>query len=375
MAGLYIHVPFCIGRCTYCDFFSQTEIKYKEAFVQAVVRELEMRKEYLNGEPVETIYFGGGTPSQLQSSDFNRIFETVYRFYDTSEGSEITLEANPDDISPEYLSALRPLPFNRISLGVQSFKDADLRMLNRRHNGRQAEDAIRLCQDKGYANLSLDLMYGLPGQTPEIWEDNLDKALRLEIPHLSAYHLSYEEGTPLHRQLKDGIVRPVDEETSVHLFHILIDRLTAAGYRHYEISNFSKPDSFSRHNTSYWSGRKYIGVGPSAHSYDHVSRQWNISSLPEYIRGIVCGIPAIEKEILDIRTQYNDYVMTRLRTMWGIHLPTLSETFGQELSAYFLRQTQPHLRNGMLQKTNDTIRFTLPGMFVSDGILSDLMKL
>ncbi|MDR3267615.1 MAG: radical SAM family heme chaperone HemW [Tannerella sp.] len=375
MAGLYIHVPFCAGRCTYCDFFSQTETKYKAPFVQAIVRELEMRKEYLNDEPIETIYFGGGTPSQLQLSDFECIFESIERFYGLSACREITLEANPDDLSPEYLSTLQSLPFNRISLGVQSFRDEDLRMLNRRHNGRQAVDAIHLCRDKGYTNLSLDLIYGLPGQTPEMWEENLDTALRLDMPHLSAYHLSYEEGTVIHRQLENGMIRPVDEETSVHLFHTLINRLTAAGYLHYELSNFGKPDCFSRHNTAYWTGRKYIGLGPAAHSYDHVSRQWNIASLPEYIRGIIRGTPAIEKEILDLRSQYNDYVMTRLRTMWGIRLSTLRETFGQELSAYFLRQAQPHLRNGMLQKTDETIRFTSSGLFVSDGILSDLMKL
>jgi oxygen-independent coproporphyrinogen-3 oxidase len=374
MAGLYIHIPFCARRCTYCDFFSQTEIKYKAPYLQAVVHELELRKAYLKGEPIETIYFGGGTPSQLQAADFERIFEAIHRFYSTSACHEITLEANPDDLSPEYLSALKRLPFNRISLGVQSFRDEDLRMLNRRHDGRQAVEAVRLCQEKGYENLSLDLIYGLPGQTPERWEENLDKAIQLNIPHLSAYHLTYEEGTVIRRQLENGTVRPVDEDTSVLFFYTLIYRLTAAGYLHYELSNFGKPDRFSHHNTDCWTGRKYIGIGAAAHSYDQVSRQWNIASIPEYIRTIVCGTPAFEKEMLDLRTRYNDYVMTRLRTMWGIRLSSLRDMFGQELYRYFLRQARPHIRNNVLQKTDETIRFTLRGAFISDGILSDLMS-
>jgi oxygen-independent coproporphyrinogen-3 oxidase len=373
MAGLYIHVPFCVRRCTYCDFFSQTETKYKHAFVQAVVRELELRREYLNNESIETIYFGGGTPSRLQAGDFERIFEAIYRFYDTSTCIEITLEANPDDISPEYLSALHAFPFNRISLGVQSFKDEDLRMLNRRHNCRQAIEAIRLCRDNGYVNLNIDLMYGLPGQTPEAWEENLEKALRLDIPHLSAYHLSYEEGTVIHQQLKSGAIQPVDEDTSVHLFYTLINMLTAAGYLHYEISNFCKPDCFSRHNTAYWTGRKYIGVGPAAHSFDHASRQWNITSLPGYIEGITNGTPLVEKEMLDARTRYNDYVMTRLRTMWGIKLSSLREAFGKERADYFLRQAQPYLQNNLLLETDGNIRFSTKGIFISDGMISDLM--
>lgn len=374
MAGLYIHVPFCPKRCTYCDFFSQTEMKYKTAYVEAVMRELELRKDYLNGEPLETVYFGGGTPSQLQADDFERILETVYRCHNVVTGAEITLEANPDDLTPAYLSALQTLPFNRISLGIQSFRDADLRMLHRRHDSRQAVEAVRRCREYGYGNLSIDLIYGIPGQTVERWKENLEVALQLNVPHLSAYHLSYEEGTTLHRQWQSGAVCPVDEETSVQLYYTLICMLADAGYLQYEISNFCKPDCFARHNSSYWTGRKYLGVGPAAHSFDCASRQWNIASMEEYLRGIMRGEPAVEKECLDLRTQYNDYVITRLRTMWGIRLADLRETFGTELSGYFLRQAQPHIRNGLLLETDETFRLTPRGAFISDGILSDLMK-
>ncbi|MDR3262125.1 MAG: radical SAM family heme chaperone HemW, partial [Tannerella sp.] len=361
MAGLYIHVPFCAKRCTYCDFFSQTEMGYKTAYVEAVLREVELRKDYLSGEPIETIYFGGGTPSQLQATDFERIFEIIHRFHDTVADAEITLEANPDDLTSAYLSTLQSLPFNRVSLGVQSFRDEDLRMLYRRHNSRQAVEAVRRCQEYGYNNLSIDLIYGLPGQTTERWEENLDVALALDVPHLSAYHLSYEEGTALYRQWQTGAICQVNEETSVQLYYTLLYKLTAAGYLQYEISNFCKPDCFSRHNSSYWIGRKYLGIGPAAHSYDQLSRQWNIASLPEYIRGITCGEPFVEKEELDLRTQYNDYIITRLRTMWGIRLSDLRETFGAELSTYFLRQAQPQVRNGSLQETDDVFRFTPRG--------------
>jgi oxygen-independent coproporphyrinogen-3 oxidase len=374
MAGLYIHVPFCPKRCTYCDFYSQTELKYKAAYVEAVLRELELRKDYLNGEPLETIYFGGGTPSQLQADDFERIFETIYYYHHTVPGTEITLEANPDDLTPAYLSALQPLPFNRISLGIQSFRETDLQMLHRRHDSRQAVEAVRLCREYGYDRLSIDLIYGIPGQTVEHWKENLEVAFQLNVPHLSAYHLSYEEGTALYRQWQSGAVCPVDEETSVQLYYTLLNMLTDAGYLQYEISNFCKPDCFSRHNSSYWTGRKYLGIGPAAHSYDHNSRQWNIASLEEYLRGITDGEPAVEKEYLDLRTQYNDYVITRLRTVWGIRLASLRETFGRELAGHFLRQAQHHVRNDLLSVSDEIFRLTPRGAFVSDGILSDLMK-
>ena len=291
MAGLYIHIPFCTKRCLYCDFFSNTEMKYKEPYLSAVIRELELRKDYLEGEPVETIYFGGGTPSQLQAADFSRIFEAIHRLFDVSPCAEITLEANPDDMTPEYVAGLQTLPFNRVSMGVQSFKEEDLRFLNRRHNREQALLAVDLCKKNGLENISVDLIYGLPGQTLEEWKQNLDTVIRLDIPHISAYHLIYEEGTALYKLKEAGKITPVDEDLSVALFTSLIDQLTANGYLHYEISNFARPGMLSRHNSSYWIGKKYLGIGPSAHSYNGQNRQWNISSLPGYLQAIDKGVP------------------------------------------------------------------------------------
>lgn len=374
MAGLYIHVPFCAKRCLYCDFYSQTNTKYKDDYIKAVIHELNLRKNYLNSDPIETIYFGGGTPSQLQANDFEQIFNAIANLYDISSCKEITLEANPDDISAEYLDMLKSFPFNRISLGIQSFNDETLHFLNRRHNRKQAIDAVHLCQDSGFHNLSIDLMYGLPKQTNETWETNLTEALLLKVPHISAYHLTYEKGTALYQKMQKGIISPLDEETSVQLFHTLIDKLTDAGYIHYEISNFCMQGSFAHHNTAYWSNQKYLGIGPAAHSYDHHSRQWNIASLPDYIQKIINGELFYEKEILDTKTLYNDYILTHLRTMWGINLNDLSDRFGNEFSEYFIRQAKPYIIKKWLKKEKDTIQLTNDGILISDSIFCDLIK-
>lgn len=373
MAGLYIHVPFCVKRCLYCDFYSNTEMKYKDSFVSAISREMELRREYLGNESLETIYFGGGTPSQLQAEDFDKIFNAIHRLFDTTNCTEITLEANPDDITPEYMSALRALPFNRISMGVQSFNPEDLRFLNRRHNREQAIRAVNLCKEKGITNISIDLIYGLPGQTRQAWEANLDEAIRLDIPHLSAYHLIYEEGTALYKLLEAGKVSPVEEDISVTLFSTLIDKLTAAGYLHYEISNFARPGHFSRHNSSYWTGKKYLGLGPSAHSYNGTEREWNKSSLSLYLKGITTGIPDIETETLNLHTRYNDYIITGLRTMWGVNLNDIQTIFGKELYDYCLSQAASPIKQGTLIQSGHTLTLSKTGIFISDSIMSDLL--
>ena len=244
---------------------------------------MELRKGYIGNEALETIYFGGGTPSQLDEKDFGKIFEAIYRHFDVAEQAEITLEANPDDMKREYVSLLRNYPFNRVSMGVQSFHPEDLRFLNRRHDREQAIKAVELCKEYGITNISIDLIYGLPNQTQQAWEENLRQAIRLDVPHLSAYHLIYEEGTALYKLLEAGKVTPINEELSVSFFSTLIDRLAEAGYLHYEISNFARPGFFSKHNSSYWTGKKYLGLGPSAHSYNGIDREWNPSSLPIYI--------------------------------------------------------------------------------------------
>ncbi|WP_279136642.1 radical SAM family heme chaperone HemW [Parabacteroides johnsonii] len=373
MAGLYIHIPFCAKRCLYCDFFSNTDMKFKEPYVSAVIREMQLRQEYIGGEPLDTIYFGGGTPSQLQQADFERIFKAIDCLFNISSCKEITLEANPDDMTPEYVASLRNLPFNRVSMGVQSFKEKDLHFLNRRHDREQALRAVGLCKENGIPNISIDLIYGLPGQTQEEWQENLNDAIHLEIPHISAYHLIYEEGTALYKLMEAGKVAPIEEELSVTLFSTLINRLAEAGYLHYEISNFARPGYFSQHNSSYWTGKKYIGIGPSAHSYDGESRQWNISSLPHYLEGIRTGIPNIEIEKLDINTKYNDFIITGLRTMWGIRTANIREQFGEEKQAYLERQAATYLHQGLLIYENDTLTLSKEGIFISDGIMSDLL--
>ncbi|WP_302459521.1 radical SAM family heme chaperone HemW [Parabacteroides johnsonii] len=373
MAGLYIHIPFCAKRCLYCDFFSNTDMKFKEPYVSAVIREMQLRQEYIGGEPLDTIYFGGGTPSQLQQADFERIFKAIDCLFNISSCKEITLEANPDDMTPEYVASLRNLPFNRVSMGVQSFKEKDLHFLNRRHDREQALRAVGLCKENGIPNISIDLIYGLPGQTLEEWQENLNDAIHLEIPHISAYHLIYEEGTALYKLMEAGKVAPIEEELSVTLFSTLINRLAEAGYLHYEISNFALPGYFSQHNSSYWTGKKYIGIGPSAHSYDGESRQWNISSLPHYLEGIRTGIPNIEIEKLDINTKYNDFIITGLRTMWGIRTANIREQFGEEKQAYLERQAATYLHQGLLIYENDTLTLSKEGIFISDGIMSDLL--
>lgn len=373
MAGLYIHIPFCTQRCLYCDFYSNTDMSLKEAFVSAVCKEMEMRKSYPGGESIETIYFGGGTPSQLAIVDFERIFNTIYALFPVSENAEITLEANPDDMTEAYTASLRTLPFNRLSMGVQSFHEDDLRFLQRRHTVDQAAHAVSLCKENGFQNISLDLIYGLPGQTVERWEVNIEQFLSLNVPHLSAYHLIYEEGTRLYRLKEAGSVQPIDEDTSVALFNTLINKTTEAGYIHYEISNFSRPGMFSKHNSSYWQGKKYLGVGPSAHSYDIESRQWNVSSLKQYIQGIHEGIPKIEREMLNLPNQYNDYIITGLRTMWGISLSFILTHFGEERHNYCLAQASTFIKEGLLIRNGDNLLLSRDGVFVSDSVMSDLL--
>lgn len=373
MAGLYIHIPFCATRCLYCDFYSNTDMKYKEPFLAALLKEIEIRKDYLEGEPFETIYLGGGTPSQLSIDDLQRIFDKVYRSFPVKEGAEVTLEANPDDMTLDYVKSLRRVAVNRISMGVQSFNDADLRFLQRRHNREQAIRAVSLCKENGLDNISIDLIYGLPAQTPEAWEKNIDEAIHLDIPHLSAYHLIYEEGTKLYQLKEAGKVEPVDEEVSIRLFSLLIDHLTDAGYEHYEISNFARPGKLSVHNSSYWTGEKYLGIGPSAHSYNRESRQWNVSSLIHYIKGITADLPEVEIEMLNISNRYNDYIITGLRTMWGISLSYILTHFGKKRQDYCMKQATPFINRGMLLHSNDKLLLSKDGIFISDGIMSELL--
>lgn len=373
MAGLYIHIPFCAKRCLYCDFFSNTDGKYRQPYIRAFFQESELRRAYLEGDPVKTVYFGGGTPSQLPVADLGRMVERLSRDYDLSHCEEWTVEANPDDLTDAYLADLRRLPFDRISLGVQSFREEDLVFLNRRHTAAQAVEAVKKCRDAGWNNLSIDLIYGLPGQTLDDWQRNLDAAVSLPVTHLSAYHLIYEEGTALYRLKNAGRVEPVTEETSVAMFSLLIDRLADAGFIHYEISNFGRPGCFSRHNLSYWTGEKYLGLGPSAHSFNGKSRCWNVASLPAYLRSVAAGKPEVEEEILDLPTRYNEFILTGLRTRWGVDTEVLKTRFGEPFYLYCCRQAARYLESGLLEREGKSVRLTRAGLFVSDGIMSDLL--
>lgn len=374
MAGLYIHVPFCARRCVYCDFYSNTDRTLITPYIEALIREMELRKDYLNGEAIETIYLGGGTPSLLREADLDRLFKAIDRLYGLEYAQEITIEGNPDDLHPDYVAQLKHLPINRISMGIQSFHDDDLRLLNRRHSAQQAIEAVENCVKAGLENISIDLIYGLPGQTPERWAKNLDTAIGLQVPHLSAYHLTYEKGTPLDRMREAGQITPIDEDTSLILFGLLIDQLEKAGYEHYEISNFARPNRYSRHNSSYWQGIPYIGLGPSAHSYNGKSRQWNIASIGSYIKAIQEGQLPFEREELSVRDQYDDYVITRTRTCWGLNPSEILSLFGQAYHDYFMRQATKAQTRGLLEIHDGNFRLTRAGIFISDSVMVELLS-
>lgn len=374
MAGIYLHIPFCKRRCIYCDFFSTTQSNLMPQYIDALCRELEIRKDYLEGEQIETIYWGGGTPSQLNEELLEQIFHTIDANYQVSDEAEVTLEANPDDLTPAYIDMLRKLPFNRLSMGIQTFDDRTLKLLNRRHTVQQAIEAFENCRKAGFKNISIDLMYGLPGETTESWERDLQQAVRLNPEHISAYHLIYEEGTPLWTLREQHRVAEADEDLSLNLFTQLIHRLKENGYVHYEISNFCLPGFHSKHNSSYWTGKKYLGCGASAHSYNGSSRQWNVASLNKYIEGISENNNSVsEKEVLDRYTRYNDFVITTLRTCWGMSLVRLKDDFGNELYDYCLRMAKPYLKQGTLSLSDNILRLTDKGIFISDGIMSDLL--
>ena len=372
MAGIYIHIPFCKSRCAYCDFYSTTLLVHRQAYTEAVCRELSYRSHELQGETIETIYFGGGTPSTLHKEDFEKIFRAIEAF--DCQPHEITLEANPDDLTEEYIKELRTLPFNRISIGIQSFHDHTLRLVGRRHTATQAIEAVKRCQHHGLANISIDLIYGLPGESLHDWEYSLQQAIALGVPHISAYHLTYEEGTRLWKMREQGKALPIDEEQSVKAFELLRSKLIAAGYEHYEISNFALPGQHSRHNSSYWEGIKYMGIGPGAHSYDGRCRRWNLSDITEYIATTEnCDVPH-EIETLTTEERYDERIITELRTAQGINLQTLSIDFGDKYYRYCLHCATPYIKRGQLVLTdNQQLRLTPESILISDAIMRDLM--
>lgn len=372
-AGIYVHIPFCKIRCTYCDFYTLTNETRIDAFVESLCKEIELRKDEIK-EPVKTVYFGGGTPSRLSEHHFNKIFDSLYQNFKIEPTSEITVEANPDDLSDEYVEMLTRLPVNRLSIGIQSFDDNELKFLSRRHSAIQAINAVKRCQMNGFSNISIDLMYGLPNQTTKIWEQNLKQATSLGIQHLSAYHLIYEEKTRMYSMLKAGKIEPVVEEVSTAMFSMLIDWMKSHNFIHYEISAFGKEGYFSRHNTSYWKGNKYIGLGPAAHSFDGENRTWNVASLNRYIKGVEEGKPEQNSENLSSDEKYNEFILTGLRTMWGVDLNELKILFGEKIYIYCIENADKYLNRQLLTIEGNNLKLTREGIFISDGIMSDLMR-
>ena len=370
MLGIYIHIPFCKQRCSYCDFYSQTDFSLKKDFVNSLCNEIAARKNYLENDVIRTVYFGGGTPSLLQEDDFRQIFSTLFSNFDLSHCEEITLEANPDDFAHNYTQLIRKYPFNRLSIGVQSFENDDLLLINRRHTALQAVEAVRNCQKAGFDNISIDLMYGLPNQTPQKWLKTLQQAIDLRVQHISAYHLTYEENTPIYQQRENGKITPVSEDASIELFELITKTLSENGFQHYEISNFALPGYESKHNSAYWQGKKYLGLGPSAHSFNGTSRQWNAANITEYIRGNRIA----EIEILSEQDKINEFIITRLRTLKGINIDEFTELFGRASAQNLLLQSQPHIAQHNLLVENNYLHLTSNGIFISDGIMRDLLQ-
>ncbi len=372
MAGIYIHIPFCKSRCIYCGFYSTTATELRQRYVDAVCEEVRCKRDEVSGERIETIYIGGGTPSQLTIPQLRKLFEALTSHFSplTSHIREVTIEMNPDDVTAEYAAALPQLDINRVSMGAQTFDDSRLRFLNRRHNAAQVPSAVRILHEAGIANISIDLMYGFPGETLADWQRDIDAAIALDVEHISAYCLMVEEGTPLQQWTMDHEQWTMDEELERQMYEMLMDKLTAAGYEHYEISNFGRPGYRSRHNSSYWTDVPYIGIGAAAHSYDGRQRRWNVSDLMKYINGIESGKPVFEFEDIDADTRYNDRVMLSLRTKEGLDLLTLSEAERD----YLLPLAQKYLDEGLLTRADNHLRLSRKGLFVSNMIMSDLMK-
>lgn len=375
MPGIYLHIPFCKQACHYCNFHFSTSLRQKGAMVEAIVRELDLQKDYLQGAPLSSIYFGGGTPSLLDANELEQIFSKIYQLHSVQADAEITLEANPDDLSLEKLKALRNSPVNRLSIGIQSFAEEDLRFMNRAHNAHEARACIENALALGFDNLTLDLIYGAPTTSHEQWAKNLDTLFQYPIPHISAYCLTVEPKTALDHFVRQGKAAPVDEEHANTQFLHLMEATLAQGYEHYEISNFAKPGRYARHNSSYWLGESYLGIGPSAHSFNGQSRQWNVANNAKYLKILneeelaeLGDTGLFELEELSPATRYNEYVMTGLRTIWGCDLQKIAPAF----QAYFLENVQPFIDKGQVLVQNHQYRLSNSGKFMADYIAAQL---
>lgn len=372
MAGIYIHIPFCKTRCIYCGFYSTTLLDMRNEYIDAVCREMKLRKNYLN-EPISTIYLGGGTPSMLDEDNLNKLFLYINKVYSVNANAEITMECNPDDVTPEFANIISRLPINRVSMGAQTFSDKRLALLHRRHNADEVSKAVMLLRKAGIHNISIDLMFGFPNESIEQWKEDIATALSLNVEHISAYSLMYEEGTPLWNMLKNGKIEEIDDDLSIAMYNELVSQLTASGYEHYEISNFAKPGFRSRHNSSYWHQVPYIGFGAAAHSFDMKSRQWNVADVRKYIKSINSNIIPMERETLDKDTIMNDIITTALRTSDGIDLKKVENMLGSEYSNQVVKNAAKHIDEGLLELKGGRLKLTKKGIYISDMIMSDIM--
>lgn len=373
MAGIYIHIPFCRKRCHYCDFFKSTDLSQKSRILETLKKELVTRSPEFSTDEIKTIYLGGGTPSVLLVDELKSLLETIWSNYQIASDAEITMEANPDDLNQASLTYLRETGFNRLSMGIQSFSESDLKLMNRRHGVLQALQSVKWAKKAGFGNISIDLIYGLPNQTMAEWESNVMSAIELDIQHISAYNLTYHEGTVFYDQLKKGILKELPDEISLQQFEVLIRMLKDTGFEHYEISNFCKPGFYSQHNSSYWKNEKYLGIGPSAHSFDLISRRWNVSSISEYIDGVWNNRPYFESEILTEQDRYNDYIITGLRTIWGISATRIRTEFSVRYLDHFSRTRIKYIQSGHVVSLQDQVCLSTEGLFISDKIIADFM--
>jgi oxygen-independent coproporphyrinogen-3 oxidase len=370
MAGIYLHIPFCRQACHYCNFHFATSLHRKNDFIPALLKEMAVRKDYTGGEAIETIYFGGGTPSLLEAAEVERILQQVQTLFPVAEGAEITLEANPDDMTAERLAAWRKAGINRLSIGIQSFFEEDLRWMNRAHNAVQATDCIRMAQAEGFGNISIDLIYGGPTLPDQHWQENVERAIGLQIPHLSCYALTVEPRTPLDKMIHQHKKADVSPDDQARQFLLLMDWTARAGYEHYEISNFAQPGKRSRHNSSYWQGKTYLGLGPSAHSFNGTSREWNVANNAKYIAGE--GLAVAELEVLTPVQQLNEYIMISLRTMEGIDLGEVTRRFGAETALQLEKEVSAYIQQGKIRMGNGRLQLTREGKLLADGIAADL---
>jgi oxygen-independent coproporphyrinogen III oxidase len=369
MAGIYIHIPFCKQPCSYCNFYFSTSQHFKADFLKYLEKEIEMQQDYLENEEINTIYFGGGTPSILSAKEISTILEKINKHFKVNHESEITLEANPDDLTKEKISTLKTSGVNRLSIGVQSFFEEDLKLMNRAHSAYEAESCIKLAQDSGIENISIDLIYGTPGLSNEAWKKNLDYSEKYNVKHLSCYALTIEENTPLFHQIRKKQIAHPDDAMAAKHFQILMDFAETNNWWHYEISNFCKDGYISKHNSSYWQGKKYLGLGPSAHSYNAVSRQWNIAGLKKYIDYLEVGKLNFEIEVLDKNQRWNEYIMIGLRTSWGLDRHYLKANFPEFIEQFsrLISQSNPDF----FSISDEKICLSKSGMFYADKIASD----